>query len=385
MFSRNIAIARETEVCLPFALSLAHVFTPSSWEISMPDLSPETLRAHSVNPRQFIDAMPSTLADGQRILHVYNTSGLHFTILPDRGMDIFTAHYNGLPLTWISQNAPHSPDYGSAWLRQFNGGLLTTCGYTHVGPPERDTLTGEQRDLHGNATRLKATDVAVTVTDNTLTIRALMSENRLFGEQLQIERVYRLTLGVPTITIEDTVTNKGDMPCPLMVLYHFNVGYPLVRGGTQLHASSNVLPRDAAAQPGLSDWMNYHAPEVGYAEQVFYHQCKTHNGDTQVVLANDDLALALSWDTTHSPYFTQWKNTRQGVYVSGIEPGNCVPEGQNSARQHERLIMLQPNETHHFRNTLTVAHQPEQIAAMKQNVQTLNETGVLVERFGITA
>jgi galactose mutarotase-like enzyme len=298
-------------------------------------------------------------------------------------MDIFTAHYNGLPLTWISQNAPHAPDYGEGWLRLFNGGLLVTCGYTHVGPPEVDTQSGEQRDIHGNATRLRATDVGVTVDEDTLTIRGVMSENRLFGEQLQIERTYRLKVGVPTITLEDKITNRGDMPCPLMVLYHFNVGYPLVREGTQLFAASKVMARDAAAEKGIGDWANYHAPSVGYAEQVFYHHSKVNEKTAQIVLANDDLAVELAWDTTHCPYFTQWKNTRRGIYVSGIEPGNCVPEGQNRARETGRLIMLKPDETHTFRNTLSFAHQATDIAAMKARVQALGETGAWAEGFAI--
>jgi hypothetical protein len=173
------------------------------------------------------------------------------------------------------------------------------------------------------------------------------------------------------------------VPCPLMVLYHFNVGYPLVREGTQLFAASQVMPRDAAAEKGIHEWQHYHAPSVGYAEQVFYHHSKAHDSTASIVLANDDLAVELSWNTIHAPYFTQWKNTRRGIYVSGIEPGNCVPEGLNRARETGRLVMLQPDETHTFRNVLTFAHHPEQIAAMQHRIQQLDETGAWVEGFGL--
>ena len=100
--------------------------------------SREALQNHSVDMRQFVDFRESTLPSGARIVEAYNASGLAFTLLPDRAMDIWTATYKGLPLTWVSQGSPHAPDFGSAWLRQFNGGLLTTCGLNHAGQPEKD-------------------------------------------------------------------------------------------------------------------------------------------------------------------------------------------------------------------------------------------------------
>jgi hypothetical protein len=344
----------------------------------MTDLSRATRHAHSVNPRQFMDATIATLSNGQRIIHVHNSSGLTFTILPDRGMDMWTAQYNGLPLTWISQNAPHKSDYGSHWLRQFNGGLLTTCGFTHVGFDETDALTGEFCGLHGNATRLSADDVAIRLQDDTLTIRATLAESRLFGEQIRLERTYTLTVGEPTITLQDTLTNVGDMPVPFMLLYHFNVGYPLVRVGTQLHTASQVVARNAHAQKDLATWQLYPAPIANYEEQVYFHHPYAENDQSAVLLENPDLALLLEWDTTHSPYFTQWKNTREGIYVCGIEPGNCVPEGRNNARERDVLVMLAPNESQHFCNTLTLAHMPEKIATMRERITHLRDHGTLL-------
>src|SRR5262245_2437740 len=115
-----------------------------------------TVEKHSLDMRQFIDFRQATLPNGLRTVEVYNGSGLTFTLLPDRGLDIWTAHYKGKPLTWISQGSPFPPDFGQSWLRQFNGGLMTTCGLTHAGPPETDDQTGEIRDLHGKFTRLRA-------------------------------------------------------------------------------------------------------------------------------------------------------------------------------------------------------------------------------------
>lgn len=329
------------------------------------DLSASARRAYSLNPRQFMDALLSTLPDGQRIVHVHNSSGLTFTLLPDRGLDIWSAHFQGLPLTWLSMGAPHRADYGSGWLRLFNGGLLTTCGFSHVGPPEQDDLTGEQRDIHGHATRLPAQSLAILLDDDTLMIRAELVESRLFGEQIHVQRTYRLTLGKPAITLTDSVTNRGDQPTPFMLLYHVNVGYPLVREGSRLVIDSEVSARDEAAAAGLATWAHYNAPTPNYAEQVFFHRVRgqTH---AQAALINDDLGLRLTWDTTHAPHFTQWKNTRQGIYVCGLEPGNCIPEGQNSARRHGRLVTLAPNEQQHFHVQLSVTRDAHTLAQWAQ-------------------
>ncbi len=348
----------------------------------------QTLERYSVDTRQFIDFRLSTLDGGQRLVEAYNSSGLTFTLLPDRGLDIWGAWHNGLALTWFSQGSPHAPDSGQAWLRQFNGGLLTTCGLTHVGPPETDPETGEFRDLHGRYTRLRADDLRVTrhwVADGgveryVVELSAVVAEARLFGEQLRLERTYRLTLGEPSVEIFDTVTNVGDLPTPFMLLYHFNVGYPLVAEGARLHsASAAVYPRDDAARPGFSRWPDYDAPTPRYAEQVFFHQVKAGaDGWSEVALLRGDVGLAVGWDTRTLPYLTQWKNTRQGIYVSGIEPGNCLPEGRNAARNKGRLVTLEPGAAQSFATRLTALWGAEAVQQAQQRIQALDQHGVAV-------
>lgn len=65
-------------------------------------LDRDALARHSVEPRQWMDFRQATLPDGQRIIDATNSSGLAYTILPDRGLDVWTATYNDRPLTWIS-------------------------------------------------------------------------------------------------------------------------------------------------------------------------------------------------------------------------------------------------------------------------------------------
>jgi hypothetical protein len=343
--------------------------------------SRDVLQDHALDMRQFIDFRESTLPSGARIVEVYNSSGLALTLLPDRAMDIWAASYNGQPLTWLSPGSPHAPDFGAQWLRQFNGGLLTTCGLSHAGQPETDDQTGEQRDLHGLFTRSRATGISIEAgwqgEQYIAELSCTVAQAALYGEQLRVRRTYRMTLGEPAIDLYDVVDNLDDVPVPLMLLYHFNVGYPLVRAGAQIAApTAQVYPHDDTARAGLERWTEYDAAEPNYVEQVFYHHLKTGaDGWATVALHNPDFGIELGWDTTYAPYFTQWKNIRRGIYVSGIEPGNCIPEGQNAARASGRLVRLERGETHRFHNQIRILPDAAAIAQSRERIAALGANG----------
>lgn len=344
------------------------------------------LERHSVDLRQFIDFRQSTLPNGSRIIEAYNGSGLTYTILPDRGLDIWAAHYKGIPLTWIAQGSPYPPDFGLPWLRQFNGGLLVTCGLTHAGPPENDEQTGQFRDLHGLFSRLRAAHVSVVVdgwsdeSTYAIELRGAVSEATLFGEQLRLDRIYRLILGQPVIHITDTVTNVGDAPSPLMVLYHFNLGYPLVSHGVRLYApSKHVYPRNERARSGYAHWPEYEAATPGFEEQVYFHHVnETGHGESEAALLHADFGLSFAWSSRSLPYLTQWKNARQGIYVSGVEPGNCIPEGQNAARRSGRLELLPPGASRTFHCRLTVLEGSQAVKACQERINQIQQTGAPV-------
>jgi galactose mutarotase-like enzyme len=353
------------------------------------DCSRAVLEKHSIDVRQFIDCRASLLANGMRIIDVHNSSGLTFSLLPDRGLDIWMAHYRGMPLTWISQASPHPPDHGSSWLRQFNGGLLVTCGLQHAGASERDPPSGEERGMHGRYTRLPAEilrhEGCWEEESYVLELSGRVAQSALFGEQLRLERTYRIVLGEPVIEIHDVVSNLADVATPFMLLYHFNFGYPLVRDGTRLDvAAASSHPRDETAGAGYADWERYGSSRPQYEEQVFYHHVLERDGRSNALLSNGTIGLMLTWDVVHAPYLTQWKNLRQGIYVSGLEPGNCLPEGQNAARAAGRLVELQPGEVQRFKNRIELFERPDGIARAQAVVEETRSLGrpVAGPRFG---
>jgi galactose mutarotase-like enzyme len=330
--------------------------------------------------RQFAGAQPAVLPNGMRFIQAYNTSGLRFSVLPDRGLDIWRADYQGVPLTWLSRGAPYPPDFGQTWLQQFNGGLLTTCGLTHVGPPEHQQTIDSRGGIHGPYSRLRADAVTyqsgwTTADAYHVEIAAEIAQAGLFAEQLVLVRTYTFNLTDPVVHLTDTVTNLGDAAAPLMVLYHVNLGYPLLSDGSQLVVSSTVYPRDNTARAGLAMWDTYAAATPGYTEQVFFHHLKLSNSIARVALVNGDFGLSLEWDSRQMPYLSQWKYTRQGTYVAALEPGNCIPEGQHAARENGRLRMLQPGNTACFQLRIAVLDSAEAVNALRDAIHEALDQG----------
>jgi hypothetical protein len=309
-----------------------------------------------------------TLADGPerdlRAAELRTAAGLRFTVYLDRGMDIGPLEYRGVPLAWTSPTGPAAPAFyepqGLGWLQTFHGGLLTTCGLTQAGPPADDN--GEQLGLHGRISHTPARQISQGDTWDGDTysfwIEGRMRETSVFGHDLELKRRITACLDEARLVIEDQVTNTGGVAAPHMILYHINLGFPLLQAGSRLVApSQEVIPRDEVAAPGLDEHTQFHAPTPGYAEQVFFHQMRADDdGFVKVVLRNDALGIGLQlrYRQQELPWFTQWKQMGWGTYTLGVEPGNCRPEGRVAAREREALVELAPGEQVNYRVEINV-------------------------------
>lgn len=75
-------------------------------------------------------------AEGVRAVDIKNGSGLEYTVLPDRGLDIAYLSYKSTNISYISKTGIVAPQYfdksGLSFLRSFYAGFLTTCGLTYA-------------------------------------------------------------------------------------------------------------------------------------------------------------------------------------------------------------------------------------------------------------
>lgn len=293
---------------------------------------------------------------GMRVVDVDNGSGLCFSVCPDRGMDIIRASFRGAPLAWLSRNgdvSSHAYDPTAfEWLRTWAGGLLTGCGLSNVGGP--CGAEAERHGLHGRMSHIPAEAVQTCAAWNdehrySLSVEGQVRESRVFGENLLLTRRISTALGENAIVVRDTIENQGFAPAPMMILYHINLGWPLVDEGARLEAPPHpVAPRDAIAEKGLADWNVLSAPIAGYREQVFFHDLPADTeglATLRLVNPNLGLALSLSHRKAELPHLVQWKMMGQGEYVLGLEPSNCMPEGRDAAAARGALRQLSPGES----------------------------------------
>jgi len=321
-------------------------------------------------------------AQGVRALEVNNGSGLAMTVLPDRAMDIAWLSWRGTNLSYITRAGIVAPAYfqenGLNFLRSFTAGFLTTCGLRNVGSPCEDN--GESFGLHGNIAHVPAEEVSAVVdwTEESpeIILRGKLRDARLFGQHLMLERRITCPVGSAGFQISDRIENRGFSPEPLMLLYHFNLGYPLLDADAEL-----LLPvqatraRDAQAEPGLADCCRFQPPTPGYSEQVFHHDLRSDDrGQTCAALINSRLGLGVSYRYNNAvlPNLTEWKMMGEGDYVLGIEPCNNFGRGRAAARQAGELDILQPGEVRQY--TIDIAfHEGE--AELQQLRQTIEQLG----------
>ena len=319
------------------------------------------------NMDQFAGIRQSILQEGKsrgcRMIDVWTGTGLFFSINAERALDIASCHFNGLPIAWRSPMGDVHPAFyepqGIGWLRSFPGGLLTTCGLDQFGNPSEEN--GATFGLHGRISNLPATQVntcAYWVDDEyMLEISGEIRQSTLFGENIILHRRITSALGANSILIDDTVSNEGFDRVPHMILYHYNLGFPLIGEQTHLKIrAKETFPRDKVAEIGLKDWHKFQEPTPEYQEQVFIHQLDSdEDGISIIELMNPIHEIGLRWSfpTKQLPYLLEWKMMGQGTYVVGIEPANCNGSGgRATTRKANQLEFLEPGESRNYQMNL---------------------------------
>ena len=298
---------------------------------------------------------------GTRIAWVNTGTGLRYKVVIDRAMDIADAFYNQHSLAWLSHDGITYPqpfaDKGIDWLRTFGGGLLTTCGLTHVGGPESDDFGA--RGLHGQISNLPAEIESIIQPDPRsgkleMSITGIIRETKPFGPSLELRRTISATLGQASIRIHDEVINRANTPAPHMLLYHFNFGWPLVDEGTDILWNGKWFPRHGEENAKIfkegNDFKKCPAPledHLGTGEEVVLVDIDADIfGQSVAGLYNSKLgiALAMKFKKEQLPWFANWQHWGKGEYVTGLEPSTHALTGQAKARKDGDLIFIQPGE-----------------------------------------
>jgi hypothetical protein len=290
-----------------------------------------------------------------RAIDVNTGSGLQYTVLPDRGMDISLASFKGHNLVYLSCNGETHPAFfepeSFGWLNTFTGGLLTTCGLTYLGAPVKDGE--EELGLHGRYSTIPArqvSDLSEWVGDEYhIRLRGISEEGHIFGYKIRLEREISSVQGQNIIRIKDTVTNFGYKASPYTILYHMNLGYPLLYEFSELILDPvSTVPATPFAADGINEFRQFIKPQANCQEQVYYHSMKSDNkGMAQVSLHNRNLGMSLKikFNADQLPYLTEWKMMGMGEYVLGLEPCNVPARNRVALREENILPYLKAGES----------------------------------------
>jgi len=319
---------------------------------------------------------------GAGLIEVFNASGLCFSLLPGRALDIASAHYKGMSLGFRSSTGNVGPGFyepeGFGWLRGFFGGLLATCGMTFVGHPETDAEEeNEALGLHGRISYTPAREIGTRGfwdgEDYLLEVTGTMREAVVFGTDLKLTRRITTVLGEPTLRVEDRIENQATASSPLMFLYHMNPGFPVLDVGarflfrsersTEWEENREIDPKICVDVGALAD---------EHTDNVYVHRTIADtSGTVEAALVNDGLGMGIAfrWPQSEMPLLTQWQHYTKGTFVMGIEPGNCSPLGRAWNRANGSLESIAPGEVKRFNMEITVLDGAHAIAEAEKRVE----------------
>jgi len=339
---------------------------------------------------QLCEAKFARLAGGNRegveAVFFKTGSGLSFSVLPGRGMDIGPVDYKGAPVSWRSSTGEVSPAYfepeGSGMDRNYHGGLMHISGMTYSGLPCQDN--GKDLGLHGRASNIPAQNVCIDGEwdgdEYSVWVQGKVRETAGMGENVQLTRRVQTWLGGSKIQIEDRIENLAHSPVEHMLLYHTNFGWPLLDESSELVAPTlKIEPMNASMEKDVPEHARFHAPTAGYQGVLFYHELAADQyGNTKFALINrsfnndQGLGVYVKFSKNLLPNLVEWKMMGQGHYVLECGPANCHVGGRNVERSRGTLQFLQPFESRVYTLEIGILDGEKEIHGCVEDIRSLN-------------
>lgn len=299
---------------------------------------------------------------------------LCFTVMKDKCLDIAELTYRGIQMSFLSkpglQGRNHYDTHGQEAQRSIMGGMMFTCGLENICAPY---VGDKEYPMHG---RIRTTPAEHTGSETCwdgdsyrLSLHGEMREAELFGENLLLKRTITTVYPGKQIVIEDNIENQGFREEPAMLLYHFNVGYPLLSEKARIILpTKKIIPRDETAAAHTDAWAEMEAPADNEPEYVFLHELAAdREGNTFAAVINEELGLGirLEFNKKLLPYFMQWKSLASGDYVVGLEPANSSVYGRQYHERQGDLHKLKPFDRETMTLTITVLEGEELTETIK--------------------
>ncbi len=328
-----------------------------------------------------VDVLEVADGDGRGVRLVRLRSGeVEVELAVDRALDVVRASVRGVPVGWLSPAGLRHPAFAetSGWgpMRTFTGGLLQTCGLDHVHGPSVEPhryghpgIATTDHPMHGRVAALPARLTRIGRDGDLLVVEGEVRQAAPFAEQLVLVRRVEVEVGGRVVRVLDRVRNDGFRPTPLAVLYHVNVGWPL------LSPSARIRSTTGAPTATGGDVATKHPDRVGEPEPLGVEgvwelpAVADASGRAHAAVLADDVGdgraagLLVSWDVAALPFMVEWQATMEGMYAVGLEPSTVGFGGVAAAEAAGTARVLAPGEEAVLGVDLRLLHGPDDLAA----------------------
>lgn len=246
---------------------------------------------------------------GLRVIDCENGK-LRFLLNESKALDVMQMYHCGQNVSFVSKNGFTLREIPFA--NRFEGGMLYTCGLDSIGARQDYELHGTLHNTPARVTRAECGEEGII-------IEAEIADTLLFGKNFVFKRRIFSAIGSETLEISDTLENRGFRDEEYCLLYHVNVGYPMLDDGTKVEgAVCQVTPRTEWAAKYVSEREKIFVPIANQEEMCYFLQFE----QPKVSLVNKKIGkkFTLEWSQDTLPHFVEWKSMTSGDYALGLEP-----------------------------------------------------------------
>lgn len=239
-----------------------------------------------------------------------DTGKLRFLLNVSKALDVMQTYHCGENVSFLSKNAFTAAQ--TPFINRFEGGMIYTCGLDSAG--RRDGY-----ELHGSLHNIPAEILRAECNADGITVEGVVRDTALFGKNLALYRKFTAAVGAESFTLEDTLVNEGFAESEYCILYHINVGYPMLDAGDEIVAEINeACPASEWAKARQGEMLRIGEPKIGEEETCYYLDLKKPEISLKNPKKGSALSVRYSADTL--PCFLLWKSMASGDYAVGLEP-----------------------------------------------------------------
>ena len=263
---------------------------------------------------------------------------IRFLLNVNKACDVMQLYHEGTNVSFISKNGFTQREIG--FLNRFEGGMIYTCGLDSVGGREGYELHGT---LHNTTARILRAECD----ESGLVVEAIVRATALFGKNLTLKRKITSAVGSETLELVDTLINEGFVDENYCILYHINVGYPMLDDGAEVIADvAECKPRSAWAEANLASVYNMSASQMNCEEACYF--LKMNKPTASLVNPKLGKKFTVSYSAETLPHFVEWKSMAAGDYALGLEPASTALDDGFEYKT------IKPSEKIEFRISLSV-------------------------------